>query len=89
MAAAVQLSNSLNPTPRRRRRMERYTPPLPPAPPESPFVDSACHEPLVQSTAPVLVTQHSQLWTASSEAQTVRIGQNDDPNYESPFRSEP
>ena len=81
MAAAVQLKNSLNPAPRQRRRIERYTPPLPPAPPESPFVDSTCHEAPVKPTAPVLVTQHSQLWTASSEVQTVRIGQEGDPNY--------
>jgi hypothetical protein len=86
LAAAVQLNDSLNPAPRQRRAIERYTPPLPPAPPESPFVDSvpAQHAPCrapVEFTPPVLVTQHSQLRRASSALQTIRVGQRDDPNY--------
>ena len=40
IAAAVQLNDSLNPAPRKRRRIDRYAPPLPPAPPGSPFVNS-------------------------------------------------
>ena len=86
LAAAVQLNDSLNPAPRQRRAIERYTPPLPPAPPESPFVDSppAQRVPFrapVQTAPPVLVTQHSQLRPASSRLQTIKIGQQSDPNY--------
>ena len=86
MAATVQLNDSLNPAPRQRRRIERYTPPLPPAPPESPFLDSepaqhACYRAPVEFTSLVLVTQHSQLRTASNKLQTIRVGQQDDPNY--------
>ena len=86
MAAAVQLNSSLNPPPRQRRAIERYTPLVPPAPPKSSFVGSvpAQHAPCsapVEFASPVLVTQHSQLRPASSTLQTIKIGQQDDPNY--------
>ena len=86
LAPAVQLNNSLNPALRQRRAIERYTPPLPPAPPESSFVDSPPAQrvpfrPPVQSAPPVLVTQQSQLRPASSRLQTIKIGQESDPNY--------
>ena len=80
-ALALRLNNSLNPAPRRRCSVVRYTPPLLPSPPESPALDSAHEEVAAQSTATVLVTQHAQFRRASDEVQTVRIGQEGDPNY--------